>query len=242
MKTRRLNEAGIQKMVEFLDSLTIPAPQPVPVDTLTDARFSEPFEPELEIESRSFETRFEAAEYLSGAFERAGVTNVERDRALWAWLGLFYFESLCPKDGEGRYRPGALARWIPEVENYQRYYRHLLAGPYRIYRAHRDDPDRALALLCTAPSTMGDIVEQIASRQELVTNNAVVGAATDLYVNPASRRQKRGGGGKGPGSPRRFADVLNQLDLTFDLYAMTRNELLALLPREFDRFRPPAVA
>ena len=71
-------------------------------------------------------------------------------------------------------KPGALARHIPEPGNFQRYYRHLLAGPYRIYRAHRDDPQRALALLCQPLDSPGDVVEQLASRQELVTNRGIM--------------------------------------------------------------------
>jgi hypothetical protein len=34
--------------------------------------------------------------------------------------------------------------------------------------------------------------------------------------------------------------LLNQLDLTYYLYGMKTNELLALLPKEFNRFRTSA--
>jgi hypothetical protein len=136
-----------------------------------------------------------------------------------------------------------LVRWIPEVNNFQRYYRHLLAGPYRIFRAHRDDPERALALLCGPLDKPGDIVEQLASRQEIVTNKAIMLGATRLYIDPATRKPRRGAGGRSGGSPRRLADVLKQFDVTWDLYAMTADNLLGLLPSEFDRFRPkPAAA
>lgn len=86
-------------------------------------------------------------------------------------------------------------------------------------------------------SKPGDIVEQSASRQEFVTNKAVVEAATRLYIDGASRTAKKGAGGKGPGSARRFAEVLNQLDVTWDLYAMSADDLLSILPAEFNRFR-----
>lgn len=64
--------------------------------------------------------------------------------------------------------------------------------------------------------------------------------ATDLYVDPSTGKAKSGAGGKGPGSARRLADMVNQLDLTWDLYAMFPKGLLTLLPKEFDRFRPKA--
>lgn len=113
----------------------------------------------------------------------------------------------------------------------------MLAGPYYIHRAHKEEPDRALAVLCGDVGKMGDIVEQLASRQEMVTNPGVMRAATTLYVDEDTRTQKRGAGGKGAGSPRRLASVLKQFDLTWDLFTMTGDEIVAMLPGEFARFR-----
>jgi hypothetical protein len=212
------------------------------VEILTDPLTSEELGCQVHIEEQTFASRFEAAGYLDEKFAASGLKGVERDRGLWAWLSLFYFDQLCPADGHGRRKPGELARWVPEVTNYQRYYRHLLAGPYRIYRAHRDDPERALALLCNPLDRPGDIVEQLASRQEIVTNRAVIQSATRLYIDPSTRKPRRGAGGKGGGSARRLADVLNQFDVTWDLYAMNPDGLIQLLPAEFNRFKPTAPA
>jgi hypothetical protein len=237
---RELNEEGIRRLVEFLASFRTDAPQGRPVDILTDPRTSHELPCEIEVESRNFATRLEAAQYLDEVFQHSNLVGIETNRGMWAWLSLFYFDQLCPADGHGRREPKEMARWIPEVNNYQRYYRHLLAGPYRIYRAHRDCPERALALLHNPLHKPGDIVGQIASRQEYVTNKAVVEAATKLYIEPASRTAKRGAQTKGPGGPRRFAAVLNQLDVTWDLYAMTADEILEMLPSEFNRFKKSA--
>jgi hypothetical protein len=49
-----------------------------------------------------------------------------------------------------------------------------------------------------------------------------------------------GCGSKTKGAPRRLANLLNQLDLTWYLYGMTTEEILTLLPKEFDRFRSTA--
>jgi hypothetical protein len=84
---------------------------------------------------------------------------------------------------------------------------------------------------------MGALVTLIASRPSLVTCKAVVGAATRLYYDSASGRNRSGLSGRDPGSPRRFADILSQLDLTWDLHSLTTEELLELLPPEFDAFR-----
>jgi hypothetical protein len=240
---RRLNGAGIAQLTEFLDSHRTENPQGVPTGILTHPDTSEALGVNVEVEVRTFGTRFMAAQYLNDRFTAGGLQDVEQDCGLWAWLALFYFDELCPAGAGGRRRPGELARWVPDVNNYQRYYRHLLAGPYRIFRAHRDDPRRAMALLCGPLDRPGDIVEQLASRQEIVTNRGIMACATRLYIDPANNRPKRGAGSKGAGSPRRLADVLNQFDVTWDLYSLSAEGLLGLLPREFDRFRPsPAAA
>jgi hypothetical protein len=240
LKLRRLKKEGIEQMNQFLDSFSTDSPREYSESILTDPATSEEIPAEIEFEQRSFQTRMEAAQYLDQIFSEAKLQDSIRDKGLWAWLALFYFEALCPEE-KGKRRPGNRTRWIPELDDYRRYYRHLLAGPYFIYRAHRDDPNRAMALLCNPLNRPGDIVEQLASRQELVTNNALVNLAKLLYLKEGTQMPKRGAGGKGPGSARRLADILDQFVITFDLYSMNTSEILTLLPAEFDKFRPTGV-
>lgn len=91
-------------------------------------------------------------------------------------------------------------------------------------------------MLCQPLDSPGDVVEQLASRQELVTNRGIMELATRLYVEPESLRQKRLAGGKGDGSARRLSDIIEQFDLTWDLYAASGEELATVMPKEFSRF------
>ncbi|MBI2949004.1 MAG: hypothetical protein HYY23_15290 [Verrucomicrobia bacterium] len=236
MNVARLNEHGIGIFAAWIETLKQGGSVQAPSSVLTDAQFTEPLGVEVRVEARTFENRYEAAEYLHSLFVAAILADIERDRGLWAWLSLFYFDAVCPPGKGGLRKPGALARHVPEPGNYQRYYRHLLAGPYRIYRAHRERPERALALLCQPLDSPGDVVEQLASRQEVVTNPGILELATKLYVDQATHRLKRGAGGKSSGSARRLYDVLEQFDLTWDLYASTGKELATVMPNEFARF------
>ena len=231
MKLRGFNESGIEGFDRFrgssvliLDDLR---------QLLEDTACTVSLGVDIQVEPRELPTRFAVGEYLYGLFENNPVSGLDSDKGIWAWLSAFHFEQLRPPSG----RLGERARWVPDVGNYQNYYRHLLAGPYQIYRAHRDDPQRAMALLVNPPYRPGDIAEQLASRQEYVTNNSVMEVATLLYVNEDGA-PKRGAAGRGPGSARRLADILNQLDLTWDLYSLTPSKLLELLPSEFDQFKP----
>ena len=239
MKLRKLTAVGIERFGEYLDLLETEPTRLLPTQLLDDFTCSEVFGKPTEIQTKAFGNRYSAAEYLDEILGKAGATDAERDVGLWAWLTLFFFAELCPPNKAGERELRERPAYIPEPQNFQRYYRHLLLGPYLIFRAHREAPKRAMALLCKPLPIIDDVVAQLASRQELVTNRALVELATALYYDPASKTTKKGAGGKGGGSPRRLADVLQQFDVTWDLYAMQIAEFFRILPGEFDRFRPP---
>ncbi len=243
MNIRRLNDQGIERFTAFLDSLTGDAPIADPSPLLTDPDATEEIHPTIEIDQREFGSRYAAAEYLYDRFQDSNLTDIERDKGLWAWLSLFFFEQLCPVNAKGERKPGERARWIPEVGYFWRYYRHLLAGPYRIYASHSDSPERALLVLCGPLHQPGDIVEQIASRQEIITNGEIMQAATKLYYDPSLMKPKRGAAGKDKkGTVRRFTDILKQFDVTWDLYSIKTDDLIGMLPGEFSPFATNATA
>lgn len=239
MNIRRFNSEGIRKMEEFLDlvrtteSNSIPRPE----DLLTDSSLSEEVPPGIEVSLRDFSSRFEAAGYLNQALNGTVVPGLAKDTGLWAWLSLFYFEQLAPQQTSGKRKVGEQARWIPAVGNFRRYYRHLLAGPYSIYKSHSDAPERAYVLLANPAHSPGEPAEQIAAYQEIVTNTSLLQASTSLYVDEFTKQYKRGASSKGAGTPRRFAEVLGQFDLTWDLYSMSADSILEMLPAEFDQFK-----
>lgn len=237
MKLCRFNADGILRFSAYLDALAADPALSTPTELLSDPSCAVEILPSQEIENKSFSTREEAASYLDSVLARVIGLDVERDEGLWGWLSLLYFDQVCPVDGNGRRKVRERARYIPAVANFQKYYRHLLAGPYRIFRTYRLNPEHALVLLCGPLQKPGEIVEQIVARQEIITNPHAVEAATKIYFDPKSRSFRRGAAGKGGGSARRLADVLAQFDVTWDLYWMTATDILAKLPREFDRFK-----
>ncbi len=87
----------------------------------------------------------------------------------------------------------------------------------------------------------GDYVEQLASRQERISNRGLVEAATHLYFDPVKQKYKRSGQARDkPGTLRRFVDVLEQLELTYDLYFFHESGadlFLELLPQEFKKWK-----
>ena len=237
MKLRRFNRDGVNIFANYRLRLALETTLPPPKELLEDRALTEALPGGVDVLPRSFANRLEAGLFLNELIDKACINLPERDQGLWAWLTLFYFDEVCPADGHGRRDPKDEARLIPVLDNYQRFYRHLLVGPYLIVRAHRDQPDRATALLCNPLWKPGEIAEQLASRKELVTNHAVAEAATQLYYDPVRASFKRGAGSSVRGAARRLATLLNQLDRTWYLYGLSVAELLRLLPKEFDRFR-----
>ena len=238
MELRRFNESGLAEFREQLLAMKSDPTREPPWHLLEDARFTAPAAVGADVERKAFTTRMEAAVAMNGLLGDRPPTATDRDAGLWSWLALFYFDSICPPDEEGRRKVGAAHRYILEGVNHKTYYRHLLLGPYLILRAHRDEPERAIVLLCQPPDAPGDIVEQLASRQEIVTNPVVIRVATELYYDRATGTPKRGASSKNRGSARRLAEVTDQFDVTWDLFAVPWHSLLAKLPAEFNRFRP----
>lgn len=186
----------------------------------------------------TFKTRFNLASDLDDLFNRAGLRDFANDTGLWCWLTVLLFDQVCPvPSGPEPRKVGALARYYPEFGEWRRYYRHLLAGPWMIFHAHADNPRRAMALLAGPLHAPGDIVEQLASRQELVTNPTVMDVVRQLYFDSSTGRLKRGAARKNNGGPRRLVDILSQFDVTYDLYSVSPEQLIALLPGEFDDFK-----
>lgn len=235
MILRRLNIKGMESFSDFLDSCSSDDPQEYPEYLIESLEHTKPIFPEIVIEKRNFENRFVAAKYIFGRFDGKNIQNIEYDKGLWSWLALFYFDRLCAKDSFGNYLPKQHSRWILSSD-YKTYYRHLLAGPYRIFRAHRNNPESALAVLSTPVIKPGELVEQLASRQWLVSSRKIIEVATILYIDIQNKVVKRGAASKGLGSVRRFVDIMNQLDVTWDLNSMDPAEIIALLPSEFTRF------
>lgn len=238
MLLSRFNKDGIASFRSYLDTLVAEPTVLPPMSLLTDTARVEPLPGKVEVSNSVLSTRLEVGRQLLSWIEASGASRPELDSGIWTWLSLLLFDTVCPSDGVGLRKPGKYNRHIAEVDSWQKRHRHLLLSPFLVYRAHRDAPERALSLLCQPAHKPGDVVTQITERQEYWTNKGVVETATELYIDPVKKSQKTGAQNKGKGGARRFADLLNQLDLNWYLYGMSCEELMSFLPKEFQRFQP----
>jgi hypothetical protein len=190
------------------------------------------------VERQLFGSRWSAGEYLVAQLATLPVEEVEGNRGLWSWLSLFYLDQVCPARPERR--PGGDYRHVPDF-SFRYRYRHLLYGPYAVYRRHKG---YAILLLSGALHVEQSVYQEITSRLDFIASHGVIEAVNDLYLDRKRGGPKRGAqsGRHQPGTLRRFVQVLQQLDVTYDIYGMSGREIVDLLPPEFDAWRGQAYA
>jgi hypothetical protein len=234
---RMLNERGMSFFASYLDDVRAGAVKGPPLELLDDPATSARIGKDAGLEQKLLPTRMDAAQYLQEVLRPLDRKDVDHNSGLWTWLSLFFFEQLCPRGSDGIRKVKATYRYLlprpVDPEHFRHYYRHLLAGAYTTLRMHARG---ARLLLCGAIDKFDDFNEQVASRQELITNRSLVQTLDVLYFDFAEGSAKRGAAPnkRKPGTLRRLIDVVSQVDLTYDLYSMTAEEFLAVLPAEFD--------
>lgn len=224
---RVLNQRGLDEFSAFLQSGA--GATTLPSHLLDDEEFSEVFEISVRVPEEQFRTKLALARALDAAITDAARPRLSQNAGAWSWLALLYLEQLAPRRN-GQRQFGAAYRYILSGD-YRHVHRHLVAGPYYIFQNHRE---HSRVLLAPEVHKHGDFAEQLGSRQEFITNRAVIATVDLLYCDSESGRPKRGATNrKRAGTLRRFVTVLQQLERTYDLYGMDQAELVSLLPSEF---------
>jgi hypothetical protein len=239
-KLRTLNARGIEEFRGFLQQIRDGAEFRANPAVLYLDEYSPRLPRAVEIEPRPFANKYAAAEYLVGALE--GVLSAlppgVDETGLWSWLALFYFDQLSPVGPEGKRRPREDYHYIPSTESGWHRDRHLLAGACKLFLMHGE---RARLLLYPAVHQHGAFVYDLGFRRDLITNRGLIEAIDLLYWDVKRKRPKRGATTPSrPGNLRRLIAVIQQLDFNYDLYGMCAEEILQLLPAEFDAWRPEA--
>ncbi len=191
--------------------------------------------------------RREAGAYLADRLAPLGNANINiaNNAGLWSWLGMFYFHQVVGIDADGNPRLGRnpdVAYVIDPDETgrgARRHFAHRLLLSWEIYIRHGET---AWYLLDEPVNSLRQLADRLSGAPEMFRAVGIVDLAHRLYADPLTRSLKSGAlaGGQNqrpPGGIVRLLDVLNQLYMTYDVYGMTAEQLLALLPPEFDRWR-----
>ena len=248
MKLRRFTDAGVAKTRAFLaavkesndvENVTLDGQPFTRATLLSSPAYSDviPALADLDLdETRTFDTTFAFCEYFDSLIHDHNLQAYREDVGFWTWLVMVYLPQSVKTKG-GKVCLGEQAKLIYVPDNYQRQYRHFLAGPYYLYFYYREMPDICRAVLTHKINTLPDITEQITSRYDVVHNPAYLAVVNELYFDKKKGILRRGAGGKGPSAPRNLVRVIDQLAMTRDFFDVGDSAcLLKLLPNHFSSF------
>lgn len=162
--------------------------------------------------------------------------NESRNPDFWNWLAARLMADVLADST----KVGDRKRWFytpgPRTE-----YRNIFASAYLTFSMFQDDPKSVMGLLCQDLGGWSELLEQVLATRALA-GSVGLQLASALYFDPATGLNKPGHGSKGAGSARRLVAFLNQVRLTVDIKSMSVEELLLLLPPEFDNFKKTSFA
>ena len=229
---RALNAVGIEQFRGYLARLRSGVLADPPRSLLDDSSYTMELPTDIEVSEDRFPSRMVLGKYLCELFAPLRPEELDRNMGLWSWMSLYFFDQVCPVKQDGTRPPGQDYRHIPDF-SYRYRHRHLLYGPYQVYRRHA----AFSALLLSGPvNSESAIYHEIVSRQDLIANRGVIEAILDLYLDRKRMAPKHGSQDPKapPGSIRRFVRVLQQLDVNYDIYGISGKDICSLLPAEFD--------
>lgn len=231
---RFFNDEGIAEFERVVGEIRNGNLKRIPESLITDDQFSETAEPLINIESIPNTEKSVLVPYLVGALNLRSNKGLYFNRGLWTWLSAFYFENVCPADGRGVRKVNESAFYIlKDPKNHQKYYRHLLAYPCRLYS---ELGELSKMFLIGTFQKRGEITEQFGAYQEIALNKGILEAATLMYWDEQNGKLKKGAAGKGAGSARRLVRIIRQYQLTYDLNSMSGKEIADLMPSEFSKW------
>lgn len=243
IEVRALNSRGIRVFQEWLQNPVGEAPRHL----ISDDEYSKARSQENRVdELRKFQTTFDLGKYLSSdVFDlTANPYQLYSEDGLWEWLSLVYIDDLLARRG-GRTtgRPLKTPHYVHE--SHRNAYRLMCRTAWDLYRLHGENARVALGSL---QSPWGEMAEQMTSRQEIYSHPMFWLVANRLYLD-ASGSLKSGASGKrderarmdpkstaGLGGIRRLPFTFKQFERTYNLREMSVNDVVALLPPEYQRW------
>jgi len=177
-------------------------------------------------------TRRAAAEYLDSRLDPVR-GKIAEDFSAWSWLGMFHFMDIVDSSRHGRVSPQD-ATFVVDLSSRgrQKRYRHYLWGAWRLWLQHRGQ-ERVSFLLDEPLTSWSDLDERVFGNLRVFNSVGVVPLILRLYTRgPVLKRGYKGS----PGGLRHLVRVLEQLELTHDVYGMEADALIRILPEPFHRW------
>jgi len=242
IEVKSFNNAGIAAFKDFLQSTRDGKSRQNPVELLDDSGLIQFGYEEVMVESRSFASRRDAAEYFHKQFKPIPSMELRNDAGLWTWLSLFYFDQICPEiDGERKVRNDYTYIFMPDQSLY--FYRHLL---FVAWYAQYVSPTHNRLFLDTTIYQLDKFTQDIMKRLYLTRIDCIFEVLDRLYWDRQTNRPRKGVNSPGKVTAgdltHRFPTRIRQLEKTYDLMSLSADQLLELLGEEFSHLASPVIS
>jgi hypothetical protein len=244
IQVRSLNENGIMKFATWLENPVGAAPKELLVDdTITDI-VDDGYPIDL---SRHFSNSYELGKYLA---DEVFVGQVDRfallsNHGMWAWLSLSFIESIVSKGGKIPVgNPLASPHYI--MRSPRLAYRLIARTAWDLVSLHGKVAKVALG---SSRSPWGEMAEQMTARQEIYAHQSFWPVANALYAMPdgslktgaTTKRSKKARhdpkSKAGLGGVGRLPTTFKQFERTYNLRQMNYDQIVGLLPTEYNKWR-----
>ena len=252
MQLQQFNQQGVEAFKALIDAERekVEARKPALVDKAfilaakaiaTDPKLTTALPGGLAIDpDMQFKDRCHMGEYLSQVLPSDLSLVQYSNVGLWSWVSALYVQQLMEKQKKGKHwKLWSAYRFIPGEYQKFRYYRHLAFMAFWLHRAFGKEV--AQFFLSRPVHAHSDAIEQLYTQdRDFLASRGLMKAAVEMYIDPKTESMRRNALGElTPGSARRLATkIAKQLQMNYDLYSMDKDEVYALLPSEFDSWRP----
>lgn len=238
---RSLDNVGIAKLEAWLNNPVDAAPKVLLKDettTVVDGGY------QIDL-SKVFSNSYELGEYLAnhvfvGPVDRF---SLSANHGMWAWISLAFMESLVRK-GRGAGKPLAKPHYITQSQRLA--YRLIARTAWDLVSLHGEFAKVALG---SSKSPWGEMAEQMTARQEIYAHRSFWPVANKLYAmsdgsvktGATSQRTKKARtdpkSKAGLGCIGRLPTTFKQFERTYNLRHMSSDQIVALLPSEYNKWR-----
>ncbi|MGE8520603.1 MAG: hypothetical protein ACN6OK_10190 [Alcaligenes faecalis] len=245
-RVQSLNAAGIEMFAAWLRDPKGAAP----TEILDDQSYCEEIVQEFWVDTdRVFDTTFELGKYLHEEVfhDVTDPAGLELMTEMWAWISLALIASLLSRSSTRKNKPLDLPHYmeLPGQLGRRVGYRLIARTAWKLVRLHGPFAEIALS---SRKSPWGEMAEQMTSRQEIFAHPSFWAVAFRLYRGPkgelrrgatsqrpaSARKDPKNNAGKG--GVRRLPFTFRQFDRTYLTRAMSLEQMLEVLPKEYQRW------
>jgi len=189
------------------------------------------------MELKPLTRRLELAKHLDVVITSNDLLPLTGDNKFWNWMAARWMQILVesdPRKNLKRVIGKEVERWALSSSTLN-YHRHLVSSPFFAFVDNERNAAKAMCLLSTPICEPGEVVEKIAGKKAF-SKGPVCELATHLYYDPVLDAIKPNVT-VAPGHPKGFSRFFGQLDNNVDYQALSKEDLLALLPESFNKWK-----